>query len=111
MKHIVAVVVFENHAALVYSGETITRNDLKNDCVRGWRPKTKTKSQQVVWLMLSQDIRWWAGGEKEDDGVQRVETARRVCAGWNPILGAIGYPPSTFKKVLRELGVDPTDAT
>jgi len=109
MKHTVGVVVFENHAARVerpYNEERLQKR------LGAWLA-SQHKNREPAGCMVNtipQDIRWWAGGEREDDGVQRVGSARQICASWNPILGAIGYPPPTFKKVLQELGVDPMDA-
>mmetsp|Transcript_14214 Transcript_14214/g.34190 ORF Transcript_14214/g.34190 Transcript_14214/m.34190 type:complete len:255 (-) Transcript_14214:861-1625(-) len=38
------------------------------------------------------------------------QSTRQICSEWNPTLGAIGYAPPTFKRLMRDMGVNPVDA-
>ena len=64
--------------------------------------------------LIPNDVRWWAETARAD----RDDTsnkgghggARRICAEWDPVLGGLGYPPPTFRAVMRNMGASPADA-
>jgi len=113
IQHVIAVVMFENLAAQnekPYDGNRLKRR------LEAWLVSQREIRQPVGCPveLIPNDIRWWAGTARVD----RDDTsnkwghggARRICAEWNPVLGGLGYPPPTFRAVMRNMGASPADA-
>ena len=113
IQNIIAVVMFENLAA--QKEKPYDENRLKRR-LEAWLVSQRETRQPVgcpVELIPS-DIRWWARTARVDRDDTSAKGghggARRICAEWNPVLGGLGYPPPTFRAVMRNMGASPADA-
>jgi hypothetical protein len=113
IQHVIAVVMFENLAAQKEKSYDEIR--LKRR-LEAWLVSQRETRQPVGCPaeLIPNDIRWWARTTQVDGDDASAKGghggARRICAEWNPVLGGLGYPPPTFRAVMRNMGATPADA-
>jgi len=113
IQHAIAVVMFENLAA--QKEKPYDENRLKRR-LEAWLVSQRETRQPVGCPveLIPNDIRWLARTTRVDGDDTSAKWghggARRICAEWNPVLGGLGYPPPTFRAVMRNMGASPADA-
>jgi len=113
IQHVIAVVVFENLPA--QKEKSYDESRLKRR-LEAWLVSQRETRQPVGCPVehIPNDIRWWARTTRVDidDTSNKGGNggARRICAEWSPVLGGLGYPPSTLRAVMRNMGALPADA-
>jgi hypothetical protein len=112
IQHVIAVVMFENLAA--QNEKPYDENRLKRR-LEAWLVSQRETRQPVGCPveLIPNDIRWWARSARVDGDDTSAKGghggARRICAEWNPVMGGLGYPPPTFRAVMRNMGASPAD--